>query len=315
MALGFVPNESQEQDMTISTWAGEIGIIGIGAMGWPIAKNLQRLGRAPRVRDIDAQASAAAVTRGLRACASAAELASACDVIVLVVVDAAQIDEVLFGKEGVVQARRPVNDAPRQTVVICSTIGAADTERYGRQLAEHHIDLIDAPISGGPLRAGDGSMSMMVAAERGVFERCEPLLREMASSLHFVGERLGDAARTKLVNNLLAGINLIAGAEALALGSRLGLDPRMLFDVINASSGASWVFKDRMGRALEHDFAPRARASILTKDVGLAVQMAKDAGIATPLGMEALAVFRAAVAAGLGELDDAAVIKLMSTGF
>jgi putative dehydrogenase len=137
----------------------------------------------------------------------------------------------------------------------------------------------------------------------------------MAGTLFYVGEKVGDAARTKLVNNLLAGINLVAGAEALALGARLGLDKRALFEVIKASSGASWIVGDRMARALEGDYVPRARSVILTKDVGLAVQMADEAGIETPLGDEALRLFKATVAAGFGELDDAAVIRTICPDF
>lgn len=297
--------------MMESVSIGTVGIVGIGAMGWPIARNLQRRGHTPGVRDVDAKAAAAAATAGMHVYASPAALAERCDTVIVVVVDAAQIEAVLFGSDrlpGVVQAARP-SGAARQTVVLCSTIAAADTERFCARLAQYDIDTVDAPISGGPARADSGEMSMMVAAQRPVFERCRPLLAVMASALYFVGERVGDGARTKLVNNLLAGVNLVAGAEALALGAQLGLDRRMLFDVIAASSGSSWVFEDRMARALQGDFAPRARASILTKDVGLAVDMAAAAGMATPLGCAALAVFRATVAAGLGDADDAAVIK------
>ena len=134
---------------------------------------------------------------------------------------------------------------------------------------------------------------MMLACEPALLNRFEPVLREMAGTLFYVGDKVGDAARTKLVNNLLAGINLVAGAEALALGARLGLDKRALFEVIKASSGASWIVTDRMTRALEGDYAPRARSVILTKDVGLAVQMADAAGVDTPLGDAALRLFEA----------------------
>ena len=137
----------------------------------------------------------------------------------------------------------------------------------------------------------------------------------MAARLFYLGTKVGDAARTKLVNNMLAGVNLVAAAEALALGARLGLDRRTLFDVIAASSGASWIGSDRLARALDGDLAPRARAAILAKDIGLATGMAAAAGVATPLGDEALKVFRATLAAGLGELDDAAVIKAIWPGF
>ena len=289
-----------------------IGIIGIGAMGFAMATHLHGRGHALQVRDIDPNAMAAAKAHGIAACDSPAALAAQCDLIAIVVVDAAQIDEVLFGAEGVVHAARR---EPPPAVMICSTIAASDTERFHDRLAGHGIALLDAPISGGPVRAANGTMSMMLACDQALRERFEPLLREMAGTLFYVGEKVGDAARTKLVNNLLAGINLVAGAEALALGARLGLDKRALFEVIKASSGASWIVTDRMARALENDYAPRARSVILTKDVGLAVQMADAAGVETPLGDEALRLFKATVAAGLGELDDAAVIKSICPDF
>ncbi len=291
-----------------------VGIVGIGAMGLPMAANLQRRGHAVHVCDVDAAALAAAAAQGLAACGSAAELARQCALIAIVVVDAVQIADVLFGPGGVVHAARPAGAAPL-AVMLCSTIAAHDTERFHARLATHGIDLLDAPISGGPVRAANGTMSMMLAGSSALIARFEPMLRDMAATRFNMGQKVGDAARTKLVNNLLAGINLVAGAEALALGAALGLDKRALFDVIKASSGASWITTDRMARALDGDYAPRARTVILTKDVGLAVQMAIAAGITTPLGDAALQLFRAAVDAGFGELDDAAVVKAICPDF
>ena len=291
-----------------------IGIVGIGAMGLAMARNLHRKAYALRVRDIDPAAVVAAAALGIEACDSPAALAAQSDVLALVVVDAAQIDSVLFGPRGVVHAVHAERET-RLVVMVCSTIAAQDTERFRDRLASHAIDLLDAPISGGPARAEDGSMSMMLACDPALAARHDTLLRDMAAKLYFIGPKVGDAARTKLVNNLLAGINLVAAAEAMALGARLGLDRRTLFDVIAASSGASWIGQDRMKRALARDFSPRARAVILTKDVGLAVHMADAAGIETPLGDAALSVFKATVASGLGEQDDAAVIKTIWPAF
>ena len=304
------------------TASPRIGIVGIGVMGLAMARNLQRRGHALCVRDIDPAAVAAAAALGIEACDSAAALAARCDVLVIVVVDAAQIDDVLFGPGGVVHADAETGTTPRAepraaplAVLRCSTIAAHDTERFHARLASHAIDLIDAPISGGPVRAANGSMSMMLAGDAALLARLDPLLRDLAAKRFVISAKPGDAARTKLVNNLLAGINLVAAAEAMALGARLGLDRQVLFDVIGASSGASWIGQDRMARALANDFEPHARAVILTKDVGLAVRMADAAGIDTPLGDAALSVFQATVAAGLGEQDDAAVIKAIWPGF
>ncbi len=291
-----------------------IGIIGIGAMGLAMARHLHRTGYTLRVRDIDPAAVAAAAAFGIDACNTPAALALHSDVLVLAVVDAAQIEQVLFGPNGVVHAA-PLERATPLVVMICSTIAAFDTERFCARLAAHTIDVLDAPISGGPARADDGSLSMMLACDPALAASHDTLLRGMAARLVYVGAKVGDAARFKLVNNLLAGINLVAAAEAMALGARLGLDRQMLFDVINASSGASWIGHDRLKRALAGDYSPRARAAILTKDLGLAVQMAGAAGIGTPLGDAALSVFKATVAGGLGDHDDAAVIKTIWPAF
>ena len=284
-----------------------VGFIGIGAMGLAMARNLRSHGHAVWVRDIDPTAEQAARDDGMRVCATPAELAGGCRLVIVVVVDAAQIDSVLFGVDGVAQARARVQAQP-QIVMLCSTIAPDDTRRFAERLAAHDIATIDAPISGGPARALAGTMSMMISAPDSVLAPWRPLLAVLASRRFELGERIGDAAKAKLVNNLLAGINLVAGAEALALAGKLGLDPARIFEVICASSGASWVFEDRMARALQDDFEPRAAAHILTKDMTLATALAAAAGHETPLGDAALARFREAIARGLGSKDDAVVI-------
>ncbi len=151
---------------------------------------------------------------------------------------------------------------------------------------------------------------MMIAAPAATLAPWQAVFADLADKRFVIGTAIGDAAKAKLVNNLLAGVNLVAGAEALALSAKLGLDPRAMFELIRASSGASWVFEDRMARALTEDYTPpRAAAHILTKDVGLATALAASVGHATPLGDAALARLRETVARGWAALDDAAVIR------
>ena len=283
-----------------------VGIIGIGAMGMAIARNLQSRDYEVVVRDIRPEAETEASALGMTVCASPAALALQADVVIVVVVNAQQIDEVLFGADGVCL---PQPDAKARTVMLCSTIAPADTTAFAGRLAGHGIAMLDAPISGGPNRAAAGTMSIMLAGDAGVVSGLEALLVAMAEKRFVVSGVIGDAAKVKLVNNLLAGINLVAGAEALALGMKLGLEPNKLFEIISASSGSSWVFQDRMARALKDDFTPHAYAHILTKDVTLATAMADAVGYDTPLGDAALAHFRETVARGWAELDDAAVLK------
>lgn len=282
-----------------------VGVIGIGAMGLAMAVNLRRKGWPVFARDLRDQAEAEARNAGIVVCDSPKALAARTEIVVVVVVDAAQIETVLFGADGVVQAK-----SGAATVLLCSTIAPDDTARFALRLAEHGIATVDAPISGGPARALAGTMSTMLAAPATTLASCEALLTDLADKRFVVSETIGDAAKAKLVNNLLAGINLVAGAEALAFGEKLGLDAARLFEIIRASSGASWVFEDRMARALAEDFSPpRAAVRILTKDIGLAIALAAGLGHATPLGDAALARFQETVARGWDELDDSAVIK------
>jgi 3-hydroxyisobutyrate dehydrogenase-like beta-hydroxyacid dehydrogenase len=194
-------------------------------------------------------------------------------------------------------------------VLLCSTIAPEDTIGFAERLAPSGLVVIDAPISGGPARALSGEMSMMLAGPADALQALDGLLADLAKNRFHLGAKVGDAAKAKLVNNLLAGINLAAGAEALALGMQLGLAPQTIFDIVTASSGNSWIFKDRMGRAIQDDFSPRAAAPVLTKDLGLAVALAASVQAQTPLGAVAHAKFQETVARGWAALDDAAILK------
>jgi len=282
-----------------------VGIIGVGAMGLAMARNLHARGYRVCSRDVREAADDEARAAGLTVCDSPRTLAARADIAIVVVVNAQQVDAVLFGADGVIHAA-----GGAKTVMLCSTIAPQDTVRCAERLAAHGLATIDAPISGGPARALVGTMSMMLAAPAATLAPWQPLLADLAGKCFVVSPTIGDAAKAKLVNNLLAGINLVAGAEALALATRLGLDPREMFEIINASSGASWIFEDRMARALAQDYSPaRAAAHILTKDVGLATALAASVAHPTPLGDAALARLRETVERGWAELDDAAVIK------
>ena len=284
-----------------------VGIVGFGAMGAAMARNLQTRHHAVTVRDIRSEAQNQALALGMAVAASPAELAAAVEVIAIVVVNAAQIADVLFGTPdcpGIVSGSRA-----GQIVLLCSTIAPGDTIAFAEKLAASGLVVLDAPISGGPARALSGAMSMMLAGPQSVLDSLDGLLADLAQSRFHLGEKVGDAAKAKLVNNLLAGINLAAGAEALALGVRLGLEPQKIFDIVSASSGNSWVFQDRMARAIRDDFVPRAAAPVLTKDLGLAVALAATVHAQTPLGEVAHAKFQETVARGWAALDDAAILK------
>jgi 3-hydroxyisobutyrate dehydrogenase len=294
-----------------------VGIIGAGAMGLAMAERLAGLGHRVRVRDIDPGRETLAAARGIEADPTPAALAAQCDDVIIAVVDAGQTEAVLFGDDGVVRAR----PLPR-CVLLCPTIGPADTERFALALQALGIDALDAPMSGGPQRAREGRMSLMVAAPEAAVERALPLLRDLADPVFRVGSVPGDGARTKLVNNLLAAANLVATAEALALAEAVGLDPAPTLEVIAHSSGQSWIGSDRGRRALEARHAgrpvetqsPLAQTALLAKDSALALAMARAADFDPAMGTLAASAFARACAAGWAGVDDAVMVELRRLG-
>jgi len=275
-------------------------------MGGSMAANLLDKGWAVQVCDIDGARVSALQAQGALACARPVDAAANAAVLVVCVVDAAQTADVLFGEGGAAAGMQAGG-----TVVLCPTISPQDVESLADRLAASGIHTVDAPMSGGPARARDGSMSLMVACAEGVFAQQQALLTALSARLFRVGTRPGDGARTKLVNNLLAGINLAGAAEALAMAEAMGLDPALTLDVIEQSSGQSWIGSDRMRRAIAGDYAPRAHVTLLEKDTRLAVEAAAAAGFAGPLGVHASAVFVHAHEAGMAGEDDAALFKLL----
>jgi len=281
-----------------------VGVVGAGAMGMGVVRSLLRGGFGTGVRDIRREAEQEAAMLGAVCAASPAELVAACAITIILVVDADQVESVMFGPQGAAGAL-PAGGI----IMLASTVDPDFVAALAPRIAATGGILVDAPVSGGPRRAADGTMAMMIAGDDAAIARCAPVCKAIAGPVFRVGSRPGDAAKFKIVNNLLAAVNLAAGAEALALAAKAGLDPRQVVDVVNASSGGSWIFADRMPRALAEDYAPRAAARILTKDVGIAVDFAARHGVDAPFAAAARASFAATVAAGFGEEDDAAIYK------
>ena len=269
-----------------------VGVVGVGAMGFAIAKAMLARGVEVQARDVVATREREAFAAGAR------PLVGPVDVLVSMVVDAAETREV---------ARDHAHLAP--AFLMCSTIAPSDAESIAAELAARGIPMLDAPVSGGPGRAHAGTLSMMAAGSDEAFRACEPAFTAFTAKCFRVGARPGDGSRMKIVNNMAAAANLAAGAEALALASKLGLDLRQVADVVQVSSGASWMFGEHMPRELARDYAPRAAARVLVKDVGLFVDAARAEGIEPPMALAALEAFRDTVARGFGEEDLAAIVK------
>ncbi len=281
-----------------------VGVIGTGAMGGAMARCLLRKGYRVSVHDIVAERVEALVRLGATPAANAAAVAREAGVIFTVVVDALQTDDVLFGAGGATEQA-----AHGAVIVMCSTVAPGYAASLPARLDAQGIGFVDAPISGGPQRAEAGTLSMMAAGPAATLQRALPLLNAVATRVFRVGERAGDGSAMKIVNNMLAGINLAAAAEAMALAERMGMDLQLVHDVVCASSGGSWIFADRMPRVIAADYAPRAAAKILHKDVGLALAAAEAAGVPVDIARAAHRVYAGALRQGLGEADDAAVIE------
>ena len=281
-----------------------IGVIGVGAMGMGVVETLLRAGHKIYARDVLVARMAHATTLGAIPCASPSAMAREVDVIIVLVVNAAQVEAVLFGAEGGAPAL-----AKGSVVILSSPLAPDYVEALAPRLAALQLGLLDAPVSGGPARAAAGTITIMVAGAADDYQRCAGLLENISGKVFHLGDVPGTASKMKLVNNLLAGVNVAAAAEAMALAIRVGLDPRMVFDVVNESSGASWMFRDRIARVLQGDYSPRAAIPILTKDLGLANDLATENAFPLAIGRHVHEIFSAAADAPYGDEDDAALIK------
>jgi 3-hydroxyisobutyrate dehydrogenase len=274
-------------------------------MGGAMAANLLAHGWPVHVCDVVDGKTQVLAALGAEVHSDAAQTARRSELIIVCVVDAVQTNDVLFGHRGAAAHLQS-----GQCVILCPTIAPEDTEAITQRLTALGIHTIDAPMSGGPIRARHGSMSLMVACADAVFEKHTDLLHTLSNQVFRISDKPGDGARTKLVNNLLAGINLAGAAEVMALSERMGLNLTTTLNVIEQSSGQSWIGSDRMRRAIADDFEPRAHTTLLAKDTKLAVTAAGKLGFKTPLGQLTTDTFARALAQGFADQDDASLFKL-----
>lgn len=286
-----------------------IAVLGLGAMGLPMARHLAGTFTV-RSYDIDPGRLAAAGD-STRTCASAREAATGSDVVLLAVRDHDQLAAVLWGSDGVV----PVLSAG-SVVLLTSTVGIEAVREVGGQLSEHGILLVDAPVSGGPARAGRGDLLVTVGADDEAHAKALPVLEAMASTLRRVGTRPGDGQCMKTVNQLLCGVHIAAAAEALALAGALGLDPAAALDTLGSGAAASFMLADRgprMLQAYDDDAAEvRSRLDIFVKDMGIVTTAARGVGVATPVAAAAEQLFLLGRAHGLAGADDSSVITVLA---
>jgi putative dehydrogenase len=282
-----------------------IGLVGLGAMGLGMAKSLRRAEYLVHVFDLRSEVAQAFAAEGGVACSSPAEVAATCDVVISVVVNAAQTEAVLFGEGGAAAAMKCGS-----VFVMCSTVDPGFSVALEKRLAEKSILYLDAPISGGSAKAAKGEITMMTSGQPDAYTKLGSTLDAMAAKVYYLGPAAGIGSKVKIINQLLAGVHIAAAAEAMALGLRQGVDPAALYEVITHSAGNSWMFENRMAHVLAADYTPLSAVDIFVKDLGLVLDTARASKFPLPLASTAHQMFLQASASGLGREDDSAVIKI-----
>jgi 3-hydroxyisobutyrate dehydrogenase len=288
----------------------ELAVIGLGAMGLPMATRLGSGGFRVRGFDPSVQRRQAAQSAGITPARTPAGAARNADLVLLAVRDHAQADEALFGPHGAVASM-----SAGTTVLLTSTIGAGEAVALAARLTQADLVTVDAPVSGGPARAAGGDLLIVVGASADSLAPAWPVLSRLASTLKVVGPRVGDGQLLKVINQLLAGVHIVAAAEAIALARAVGLDPAVVVDVLAVGAGSSFMLQDRGPRMLEAlttDPDVRSRIDIFVKDMGLVTGLARSAHLAVPVAAAAQQLYLLAEQAGLGSADDSSIIKLLA---
>jgi len=282
-----------------------LGVIGLGSMGLGMAKNAIKAGLAVKGFDIFEGSRKAFQKAGGTAVASAAEAAGGVDVLLLMVVNAEQVEQVLFGDDAVAEV------LPKGAAVMISCTAAPRAVReIAAKLEARGLLVLDAPVSGGKVGAEAGTLTVMASGSEAAFAKARPLLDAVAREVRDLGREAGLGATYKVVHQLAAGVNLAVAAEVMALGAKMGCDSDTLFDIVSKSAGQSWMFVDRVPHMLDDDYTPASMVDIFVKDLGLVVGAGYDSKTPLPLAAAALQLFLAASAMGHGKLDDAAVVKV-----
>jgi 3-hydroxyisobutyrate dehydrogenase len=287
-----------------SKMAERIGFLGLGIMGSRMAANVRRAGYRLTVwTHTDGKAAQWAQEHDAVALASPAEVAAASDIVVSMVVDGAQVHELLLGADGVIEAARE-----GLLCVDMSTISPTDTRQIGGALRAQRVAMLDAPVTGSSPRAEAGTLTIMVGGERPDFERARPLLETMGNTIVHVGA-LGQGEMLKLINNSLGAANAAALAEALLLAKATDVDLDALETVVANGSGASAQLALKAGAMRAHDYSTLFKTEHMLKDVRLCLEEAQAAGVPFPAAAHARDLLTAALGRGHGADDYAAMIE------
>ncbi|MFG1210592.1 NAD(P)-dependent oxidoreductase, partial [Xanthobacter flavus] len=298
----YGPSLRQERRAEREDKMKKIGFVGLGSMGLPMAGNLARAGFAVTGFDLRPEAGAKLAAAGGVAAASLTDAFAGQDAAVLMVVNATQAEDILFGAGAL--AHLPEGGA----VILMATCPPAAVAALARRVEAEGRRLVDAPVSGGVVGAEAGSLTIMVAAPSDLFAQVKPVLDAMGSKVVLLGEKAGQGATAKAVNQLLCGVHLAVAGEALSLAETLGLDMDAMLDIVSGSAASSWMLRDRGPRMLESEPRVTSAVDIFVKDLGIVLEAGAGAKTALPLAATAHQMFLAVSGQGKGAKDDSKVI-------
>jgi len=284
-----------------------IAVFGLGSMGFGIAESLVRAGHTTYGFDpIPEQRDRLALIGG--SSAPIEDIVGDLDAVVVVVLNESQTEAVLFGEgdaKGLVSQLKP-----GAVVLSCATVPPAFARSAAEKSMTHGIHYLDAPISGGSVKASQGALSVMAAGTADAFNTARPVLDATAETVFVLGDEAGAGSAMKAVNQMLAGVHIAAMAEAITFGMTQGVEPETFVDVITKCAGNSWMLENRAPHIVAGDYTPHSAVNIWPKDLGIVLDVAREANFTAPITTAALQQFTTAAESGLGLEDDAAVAKV-----
>jgi len=287
----------------------KIGFIGLGIMGAPMALHLVNAGHTLFVNTHGKVPDSVAASSA-KPCASAEEVTRSADIVFMMVPDTPDVEAVLFSANGVAAGLQAGGNGTRKVVVDMSSISPMATKAFAKKINEAGADYIDAPVSGGEVGAKAASLTIMCGGDEAVFEKVRPLLEKMGKNITLVGGN-GDGQTTKVANQIIVALNIAAVGEALLFASKAGADPAKVRQALMGGFASSRILEVHGERMIKRTFAPGFRIRLHQKDLGLALQGARELGVSLPQTASAAQLMQACAANGMADLDHSALVKAL----
>jgi 2-hydroxy-3-oxopropionate reductase len=282
----------------------KLGFIGLGIMGKPMAGHLLAAGYEVFLNSRSGVPEELS-SKGGRACSSAKAVAQDADVIFIMVPDTPDVEQVLFGEDGIAAGL-----SSGKTVVDMSSISPIETKRFAKRINERGCDYLDAPVSGGEVGAKGATLTIMVGGPQAAFERVKPLFERMGKNITLVGGN-GDGQTCKVANQIIVALTIEAVGEALLFASKAGADPAKVREALMGGFAASRILEVHGERMIKRNFQPGFRIELHQKDLGLALEGARSLGLALPNTATAQQLFSACVANGGARWDHSAMVSAL----